>query len=153
MEFVRGDALPERRGSEALARGAGSFMRGLGRVLALDTFLNNWDRLPALRAWPHQGNLGNLLVDEGGDLVAIDQTVKVLTEPQKRAEYYNALRAFVDEVFQAPSGSAAEPPAGRTGGVGTWRDGMRRILKAQQERMEPLKQPLQHRLSAHKVKN
>jgi len=109
MEFVHGDSLQGRLGSEALSRGEKGFMRNLGHVLAMDLLMNNWDRMPALRSWPKAGNLGNVLVVSGGNdggeghsysVVAIDQTAHLLCEPQKRADYYHALRSFVvDEVM------------------------------------------------------
>jgi len=103
MEFVPGGSLQDRLGSEALSRGEEDFMRKLGHIIAMDTLMNNWDRAPALHPWPSAGNLGNVLVTAAGDVVAIDQAVQLPCEPQLRAEYYRALRTFVEEVAQGDS--------------------------------------------------
>lgn len=91
MQYVQGGRafLPSNespdRANAALA--APGIAQALGRVMACDLVLNNWDRLPSgLPAWQpdpksawaaaHPGNLDNLLVASDGTLVAIDTDLK-----------------------------------------------------------------------------
>jgi hypothetical protein len=37
-----------------------AFLTQMGRIIALDVLLNNWDRLPVI--WDNEGNWGNLIV-------------------------------------------------------------------------------------------
>eukprot|EP00927_Polykrikos_kofoidii_P029297 TRINITY_DN25353_c1_g1_i1.p1 TRINITY_DN25353_c1_g1~~TRINITY_DN25353_c1_g1_i1.p1 ORF type:complete len:619 (-),score=116.85 TRINITY_DN25353_c1_g1_i1:249-1841(-) len=101
MEFLEGTSLKGRAASERLDACDEGFLRSLGGFLAMDSVLNNWDRLPGLRTWPHKGNLDNVFITISGEVVAIDQAVQLLCEPQVRVDYYQALRAFVNEVMQA----------------------------------------------------
>eukprot|EP00929_Paragymnodinium_shiwhaense_P014235 TRINITY_DN122128_c0_g1_i1.p1 TRINITY_DN122128_c0_g1~~TRINITY_DN122128_c0_g1_i1.p1 ORF type:complete len:533 (-),score=85.67 TRINITY_DN122128_c0_g1_i1:427-2025(-) len=46
----------------------------LGRLVAFDVLINNYDRLPL--AWSNEGNLGNVMLDSSlSDVVGIDQAV------------------------------------------------------------------------------
>lgn len=103
MEFLDGTSLKGRAASERLVACDGGFLQSLGGILAMDSVLNNWDRLPALRTWPHKGNLDNVFITSSGEAVAIDQALQLLCEPQVRVDYYSALRTFVNEVMQADS--------------------------------------------------
>lgn len=103
IEFVHGDALQGRLGAEALKEGREASMRTLGRLAALDCFINNWDRFPVLQTWPSAGNLGNVMVTAEQEMVGIDQTLHALCDPQLRADYLNALRGFAGEVSQGGS--------------------------------------------------
>ena len=98
MEFVEGTSLKDRDASERLVACDKALLHSLGRILAVDSLLNNWDRLPALRTWPHKGNLDNVLIAKSGEIVAIDQALQLLSEPSVRVDYFRALRAFVNEV-------------------------------------------------------
>jgi hypothetical protein len=102
MAFVDGGSLAALEGSRVLRDGAATHMAMLGRTIALDCLMNNWDRFPALPMWPRHGNLGNVLVtrDEEGahGLVCIDQAATLLTEETDRLAYYRALRTFAEEV-------------------------------------------------------
>ena len=123
MAFVDGDHLTACAGSQLLRDGAAMHMAALGRTIAFDCLVNNWDRFPALPAWPRKGNLDNVLVarDEEGvqSLVCIDQAATLLTEKKDRQAYYCALRDFVEEVAAARGGAA-----------GDFGDGMERIRQA-----------------------
>jgi hypothetical protein len=52
-------------------------LRRLGEIVAFDMLINNTDRVPAV--WDNEGNLGNLLFDEAGAIVAIDQQLIAIT--------------------------------------------------------------------------
>ena len=110
MEFVPGESLDGYMGSQVLRNGdAGEnrgLMRALGRTIAFDCLMNNWDRFPALSMWPRKGNLDNVLISKRQtsgthDLVFIDQAVILLTDAKDRLKYFHALRSFVEEVAAA----------------------------------------------------
>lgn len=101
MEFLNGTSLKDRAASERLVACDEGLLRSLGAFLAMDSVLNNWDRLPGLRTWPRKGNLDNVFITMSGEAVAIDQALQLLCEPQARIDYYSALRTFVNEVMQA----------------------------------------------------
>lgn len=118
MEFIEGEFSLQNSqlGSDTLLKGEERFFRNLGHVVAYDLLLNNWDRVPALSTWPSAGNLGNILVqleekprDGSATLVAIDQACMMLCEPQKRVEYYSALRAFIEEIGHDDSNGSRAP--------------------------------------------
>ena len=132
MGFVAGESIAGRQGSHLLrhsgAAANGGQMRALGRAIALDCVMNNWDRFPALPMWPPTGNLGNVLVtqrqaDGTCDVVCIDQTAMLLAEAKDRRAYFDALREFVEEVATAHRSLAR---AGKLVAVG----GIERIKRA-----------------------
>lgn len=74
---------------------------GLGVVVCLDLLTNNWDRLPLVQIWDHQGNLGNILFTEQG-VVAIDNSVtaiKAERDKKKLKSYLKNVWTITSEVF------------------------------------------------------
>eukprot|EP00949_MAST-11_sp_MAST-11-sp1_P003738 g3738.t1 len=134
MKYVHGEPLDGVEGSRLLRRGDDRLLRTLGRTIAMDCFMNNWDRFPALPKWPRKGNLGNVLVVsnnddddyDGGatDLVFIDQSASLLSKAKDRTSYFRALRRFIEEV----SAVLSEP--GASGVHGGSSRGMQRIKNA-----------------------
>lgn len=131
MEYVRGESLTGYVGSQFLRNGGAEkncgLMRALGRAIAIDCLMNNFDRFPALPMWPRKGNLDNVLITENQEdatleLVFIDQAVKLLTKKADRLKYFHELRNFVIEVSTAMESFAS--------GNANACSGMQRIKKA-----------------------
>lgn len=125
MEFVDGFGM--------MGAVAGTYLRqagdsqtvwyDLGRLMAFDMLINNFDRLPL--AWTNDGNLGNVLLGSSlGPVVGIDQCVAPITHPaglhlylsrvqqavtEARDGESNAFRAVKDSIF---NNSAVELTAG-----------------------------------------
>lgn len=69
----------------------------VGRLMAFDMLINNFDRLPL--AWSNQGNLGNVMLNSSlGVVVGIDQCVSVITHPAGFQTYLTRVRRVVSEV-------------------------------------------------------
>ena len=153
MEFIHGEPLTGYKGSQILQNVDGSMkeenreelIKSIGRTIAFDCLINNWDRFPSLLGWPRKGNLENILVSPQSNLnndlkkdnnnnnncnykhklVFIDQAVKLLTIAKDQVEYFDALRSFVKEVAFAYGSYKEGIDVVVTGG-----GGMERIKKA-----------------------
>merc|ERR1719191_1828842 len=81
LEFVPGAGLDEAK--DTLTMPSRDLMYELGKICALDTLLNNFDRVP-IPIWENKGNLSNVIVMPGGErtgcTVAIDQQVYPIDE-------------------------------------------------------------------------
>mmetsp|Transcript_130362 Transcript_130362/g.325215 ORF Transcript_130362/g.325215 Transcript_130362/m.325215 type:complete len:562 (+) Transcript_130362:56-1741(+) len=99
LEYVPGVVL---QGSEAQValRGddVGTILEGLGKIIALDCLLNNVDRVPAI--WHNDGNLSNVMIVAGFNVVGIDQQVNAISDVGGRDRYFAALREFCGDVQQ-----------------------------------------------------
>eukprot|EP01122_Echinamoeba_exundans_P014524 TRINITY_DN6600_c0_g1_i1.p1 TRINITY_DN6600_c0_g1~~TRINITY_DN6600_c0_g1_i1.p1 ORF type:complete len:380 (-),score=60.38 TRINITY_DN6600_c0_g1_i1:757-1896(-) len=67
-----------------------SFLTLMGRIIALDVLLNNWDRIPVI--WDNEGNWGNLIVSHDSGrlaLVGIDNGFSFISsEHEKKLDAY-----------------------------------------------------------------
>jgi hypothetical protein len=62
----------------------------LGRLMAFDMLINNFDRLPL--AWSNDGNLGNVMIHRNGDaLIGIDQAINPILNAQGLERYLQRL--------------------------------------------------------------
>ena len=76
MEFIHGEPLTGYKGSQILQNVDGSMkeenreelIKSIGRTIAFDCLINNWDRFPSLLGWPRKGNLENILVSPQSNL-------------------------------------------------------------------------------------
>jgi hypothetical protein len=86
MQYQRGvsfGAAGKERMAAALADS--EHVRQLGAILALDVLVNNVDRLPLI--WDHQGNAGNVMLNERNQPISIDGQIVGLSAASGRAEY------------------------------------------------------------------
>merc|ERR1712113_1291903 len=75
---------------------ADTLWRELGRLMAFDTLINNFDRLPL--AWSNEGNLGNVMLGSSlGVVVGIDQSVAPISHPVGLSAYLQRVRQVVCE--------------------------------------------------------
>jgi len=82
------------QGLEPSARGA--LCEKLGRLMAFDMLINNFDRFPL--AWPNDGNLGNVMLGASqGSVVGIDQCVSLIKHPTGLQDYLGRVKRAVDE--------------------------------------------------------
>jgi hypothetical protein len=116
MEVVSCSApLEGHEGAAALLKvggdGAEARLRTMGRVLAVDVFLNNSDRIVA-PCWDNDGNGGNLLLCRGADamagLVPIDSVVTAIAPSAPNAyftKYQARVKVFLESVCSDATGS------------------------------------------------
>merc|ERR1719215_1992064 len=109
LEFVQGSVLQGLEGQRALTEGDTSrVFEGVGAIVALDSLLNNLDRVPAL--WDNDGNLGNVMVSCSGnvrDVMGIDQQINNITVAPGRAAYLARVREFCGDAMHERGASAA----------------------------------------------
>lgn len=68
----------------------------LGRLMAFDLFVNNFDRLPL--AWTNEGNLSNIMLGSSlAAVVGIDQAVAPITHPDGLRAYISRVQKAVEE--------------------------------------------------------
>jgi len=79
----------------------------LGQVSAVDLIINNWDRIPSF--WKNQGNPGNLMLTESGDIIVIDQIISPIVMETEAQNHFNKVSKFLDE-FLMSSKSPEETP-------------------------------------------
>jgi len=80
----------------------------MGQISAVDTLLNNWDRLPSL--WKNQGNGGNILITTKGEVVAIDQFVSPILQETEANKHFEKISLFLDDfIFSEKEPSHDEP--------------------------------------------
>merc|ERR1712062_927972 len=78
------------------ARGDPVLWLQLGRLMAFDMLINNFDRLPL--AWSNEGNLGNIMLGSRLEpVVGIDQCVNPITHPAGLSCYLQRVRQVVQE--------------------------------------------------------
>ena len=109
QEFVHGTTLSNIKVTPKLAQyftcGAQGdpILRGLGRILALDCFCNNWDRVPLIHH--NSGNFGNVILQLDGSqgrLIAIDNAmtgIRKLAGPSMNPIYKEYLNTFESLLF------------------------------------------------------
>jgi hypothetical protein len=94
-------------------------LRDLGKIVAFDMLINNTDRIPAV--WDNNGNLGNLLFDTTGAIIAIDHVVApsffgAANSNQLLEAYLKRVDALLADVcrVQTLAGTAADGTADGT---------------------------------------
>ena len=71
----------------------------LGKLTALDSLINNYDRIPLRCMWDNDGNLENVLIEDGtNDIVGIDQAVCPITNPQGYERFSRKLAALCHDL-------------------------------------------------------
>lgn len=70
-------------------------LKSLGRIIAMDMLINNYDRLPLV--WMNEGNLANLLFVEQG-VVAIDNKVNSIEHEEGLETYFKLVQQTVQQV-------------------------------------------------------
>jgi hypothetical protein len=105
--------------SAAAAGGAGR-LAALGRLLALDLFLNNGDRVPC-PVWDNEGNGGNVAVTRDGVLVAIDTSASGIdgrcgpVSAERLRLYLQRMGTFLAAVFSGHDAAVAAAMQGARG--------------------------------------
>jgi len=84
-------------------------LKELGRVLAFDMLVNNWDRLPCI--WDNDGNPNNILFsNDGASLAAIDTSITSI-DPEQFGDsfnhYFDRVRSLMSSVYAHPK----DPPS------------------------------------------
>jgi len=98
LEFVQGHGLVGLEACHALAgEGRMEIYAALGGICAADAIMNNLDRMP-LPIWNNDGNLNNVMVRSGREVVAIDQQVNVIIEGPGRDAYLAKLKDLVADL-------------------------------------------------------
>lgn len=105
MEFCPGRTFKDPAVAALLAdpKAAPELLQQLGRLVAVDMLVNNYDRTPAV--WDHEGNANNILVDSSADgnltVYGIDQsTTKIVDEVHESTripEYLRKVQAAFEE--------------------------------------------------------
>jgi len=108
MEFLDGCGMMGLAAHALLQQQGGSAMwYDLGRLVAFDMLINNFDRLPL--AWTNEGNLSNLMLGSScGPVVGIDQSITPM--------HAEGLRLYASRVRQAVV-EARDGEAGAFGAV------------------------------------
>jgi len=78
----------------------------LGRLMAFDMLINNFDRVPLV--WTNDGNLSNVMLGSSlGSVVGIDQAVAPITNEQGLLTYLRRIQRTVTEMHKGESGVLA----------------------------------------------
>jgi len=88
--------------------GVGHPLYQIGQASAIDLIINNWDRIPSF--WKNQGNPGNIIVKENGDVVVIDQIVSPVTSDTDSKTHFDKVSKFLDEFLLFPDKVQQELP-------------------------------------------
>ena len=73
----------------------------LGRLMAFDMLINNFNRLPL--AWSNDGNLGNVMLSSRlGPVVGIDQCVNPIRHTAGLSIYMQRVRRTIEEARDGP---------------------------------------------------
>jgi ankyrin repeat protein len=112
MEFIPGVRMltGENAAPATEVLGDTQNLRHLGKIIAFDMLINNTDRFPVV--WDNEGNLGNLLFDESGAIVAIDQMLIAIDSENENPllqKYLDRVDGFLAKVCGAASADAAAP--------------------------------------------
>jgi hypothetical protein len=94
----------------AAALADGEHVRQLGAILALDVLVNNVDRLPLI--WDHQGNAGNVMLNERNQPISIDGQIVGLSAASGRAEYMARVAGLLRARQPERTRTAAAPQFG-----------------------------------------
>jgi hypothetical protein len=93
MQYQAGVAIGSAPHDRLVAALQGDNLRRIGAIMAFDVLVNNVDRLPLI--WDHQGNAGNLMIDDDNEPVAIDGQLVGLRADLGRGEYMDRVRALL----------------------------------------------------------
>lgn len=106
LEYINGVVMmgmPAHEHLESLREredGAIETFRLIGRLMAFDTLINNFDRLPLV--WSNDGNLGNIMLGSSqGAVVGIDQMVAPIKNQVGLSAYLDRVRNVVAEAKDA----------------------------------------------------
>eukprot|EP00930_Biecheleria_cincta_P095121 TRINITY_DN87144_c0_g1_i1.p1 TRINITY_DN87144_c0_g1~~TRINITY_DN87144_c0_g1_i1.p1 ORF type:complete len:449 (+),score=63.98 TRINITY_DN87144_c0_g1_i1:114-1460(+) len=106
LEFVNGPIMEGIDFVETLQRqshdAVEQFWQALGKLIAFDCIINNYDRLPLI--WDNEGNLKNVMIDGCSvsrelRVVGIDQAVRAITRKDGLDAYCARLRQLTRSVF------------------------------------------------------
>jgi len=104
MDYIPGDVLLGLEKIEYLKDP--QVLYEIGRILACDVLINNYDRLPLI--WENQGNPGNLIFrkeEEGKTVVyAIDQCVTAIKDRDAIVAYLEKVSKAIDEAKSRKAG-------------------------------------------------
>ena len=82
-------------------------LRLLGRIVALDVFVHNHDRLPCV--WDNKGNLENVMFAPNGDPLAIDTMISTFDPSAHTFQVYLArVRSLISRLCAAPASPSPE---------------------------------------------
>lgn len=93
MQYQSGVTIGSAPHERLVAALQGDNLRRIGAIMAFDVLVNNVDRLPLI--WDHQGNAGNLMLDDANEPVAIDGQLVGLRADMGRGEYMDRVRALL----------------------------------------------------------
>jgi hypothetical protein len=105
MQYQAGVAIGSAPHERLVAALQGDNLRRIGAIMAFDVLVNNVDRLPLI--WDHQGNAGNLMLDDDNAPVAIDGQLVGLRADSGRGEYMERVRALLAAHAARAPGQAA----------------------------------------------
>jgi len=98
LEYVQGHPFMGPEVHNALVNPDPNMLEELGRLCAFDVLVNNLDRIP-LPVWQNEGNLGNVMIVNGGHrVVGIDQQVNPVVA-QYRDGYLQKVRKIVESTW------------------------------------------------------
>jgi len=109
MEFLSGQVLSGTSYVDAFKDQ--EFNREIGRVIALDLLLNNFDRFPII--WQHDGNASNLMIQSDSTaagkykLHAIDQSYNRILNDKNAAAYLENVKSCLSEAKSGKMGAHA----------------------------------------------
>eukprot|EP01118_Nematostelium_gracile_P017782 TRINITY_DN7707_c0_g1_i1.p1 TRINITY_DN7707_c0_g1~~TRINITY_DN7707_c0_g1_i1.p1 ORF type:complete len:244 (-),score=63.56 TRINITY_DN7707_c0_g1_i1:158-889(-) len=90
MEFVKGKDLAHIKSREELDEGS---LREIGKFIAFDIFVNNWDRLPVI--WDNEGNLSNMLISDS-TVIGIDENITCIHPTVNKIGFEKYLQKCTD---------------------------------------------------------
>jgi len=101
MEFIPGNNLYKSNlnilfGKDALHDAGKKLLIEVGRILAFDVLINNWDRLPLI--WDNVGNTENILFTDSNLVYGIDQSVQSIN-PKLHEENFKKYIAKVSTLL------------------------------------------------------
>lgn len=109
LDFVNGPIMEGLDFVETLQRQSNDtieqFWQALGKLIAFDCIINNYDRLPLI--WDNGGNLKNVMIDDGCSVscelrvIGIDQAVRAITCKDGLDAYCTRLHQLTRSVFSA----------------------------------------------------
>lgn len=106
LEYVSGRAMMGVEAQQLMTSPPAAVYHDLGRICALDVLLNNLDRVP-LPVWSNEGNMGNVMIAEGGTrTIGIDQQVNIIKSGAYRGQYHEKVKNLIAGLL--PGGDKTE---------------------------------------------
>jgi len=103
MEYIDGHPMMGVLAHEQLKNidASSQFWHELGRLMAFDMLINNFDRMPL--AWSNEGNLGNVMIASSSSfVVGIDQCIRAITHPTGMKNYLDKICRMVALIHTEP---------------------------------------------------